>query len=67
MSKQAEQERNEMIVKTSLELAEAEAIYGAAKEQAKAAREEVKRCRQRHLQATTADYETLFNQDQPNG
>ena len=39
MSKQAEQERNEMIVKTSLELAEAETIYDAAKEQAKAARE----------------------------
>lgn len=63
MSKQAADERQRMIVAAAETLVQARAELDEAKKRGKEAQLEYRRAVQGVLDAESADYETLFNQD----
>lgn len=63
MSKQAQDERQRMCVAAAETLVQARAELDDAKERMKNAREDYRKAVDGVMQAESADYETLFNQD----
>jgi translation initiation factor 1 (eIF-1/SUI1) len=65
MSQQASEERQRAIVAAAETLTQATAELADAKVRIKAAREEYRKAVEGVTQAESADYDTLFNQDDP--